>query len=102
MRPILGSDWHFYEPDGIWSSQEKVSIYLNLNVLPSSDLVLLMMIEFPYGGDFSQLRLSVNDKLLDSSVFVSHGIVWCRCSIPRGVLLATQIKITLSAPLVVN
>ena len=100
MRPILGSDWHFYEPDGIWSSQEKVSIYLNLNVLPSSDLVLLMMIEFPYGGDFSQLRLSVNDKLLDSSVFVSHGIVWCRCSIPRGVLLATQIKITLSAPLV--
>jgi len=100
MRPILGSDWHFYEPDGIWSSQEKVSIYLNLNVLPSSDLVLLMMIEFPYGADFSQLRLSVNDKLLDSSVFVSHGIVWCRCSIPRGVLLATQIKITLSAPLV--
>lgn len=100
MRPILNPEWHNYEPDGVWSSQGKASIVLNLDRIPSTDVSLLMMVELPCGSDFSQVKVAVNENLLDNSVFSSHGINWLCCNISRTLVQTLQLKISLTAPLV--
>lgn len=98
MRPILSSDWHFYELDGVWSSKEDASIYFNLlNKIPESKFVILFMVKIP-----STIALSVNNIPLDTEIFTNHGVTWCRSYLSFQDIQLPCLKITLTAPLILE
>ena len=99
MRPLLNQTWHSYEWNGVWSARETASIFLDLDRVPESDLILFFMAEIADENNIDKLEFLVNDNEVEITPFMSHERLWYRAYVSPEKLKQNQQKFTFKVPL---